>query len=223
VVLGSVTPSASYKIPAVPDPLASVTAPTFSACTVTNYTQNNTGGGLPVYNINPGTYCGGITTHEVQLNFAPGLYIITGGMNMNDTLATGSGVTLYFTKGGGYGYGTVSISNNSSILLSAPTDSSNGGIPGVVFFLDRAWTPVTPAGFQANDVYFVGNGIYYSINTGMNFTICTNNPSNYFGMVTDNLTFNGVVFTATTGLTFYSNYSSLPGGNPFRTKAVLVQ
>jgi hypothetical protein len=57
----------------------------------------------------------------------------------------------------------------------------------------------------------------------MNFTACSNNPSQFFGMVTDTLTFNSTVYGASYGLIFYSNYSSLPAGNPFRTKAVLVQ
>ncbi len=223
-VLGRITPNPSYKIPAVPDPLAGVTSPAFTACTPGDSGLNIVGGAsLKQAYLTPGTYCGGITSSTGQLNFSPGLYIITGGINWYDTLAVGSGVTLFFTKGGGSGYGTVNIAGNSSILLSAPSDNSNGGIPGIVFFLDRNWTPALPAGFQANDVFFVGDGIYYSINTGMNFTLCSNYPTNYFGMVTDNLTFNQTVYTATFGLTFYSNYSNLSTGNPFRTRAVLVQ
>jgi hypothetical protein len=222
-ILGKTTPSPNYSVATVPDPLANITAPVFSACTVTNWSKINTSGGLPAYNLSPGTYCGGITANEVQMNFSPGLYIITGGISWTNSMAICSACTFYFTKGGGSSYGVVSIGGNSSILLNAPTTASGGSIPGVVFFLDRAWTPVSPAGFQCNDAYFVGNGIYYSLNTALSFTTCSNSPSAYFGVVTSNLVFTGTVYTDTFGLIFYSNYSSLPTGNPFRTKAVLVQ
>jgi hypothetical protein len=111
-------------------------------------------------------------------------------------------------------------------LLSAPTDSSNGGVPGLLFFFDRSWPTsgtTTPAALVCNDAYFPGNGIIYSINAPLSFTSCSNSATAYFGVVTDQLLFNGIVPTGTYGLIFYSNYSSLPGGNPFRTQAVLVQ
>jgi hypothetical protein len=229
---GKTTPTPRYGATAIPDPLAAVSAPSFVQCNYTNWkatTSNSTGTdglGLPKYALSPGTYCGGINVNTVELDFAPGLYIITGGMSFGtDTFAVGSGVTFYFTNGGGFSYGSVNMSGNSSVLLSAGTTSSNGSIPGILYFFDRNFTPTLPAlyAFTCNDAFLVGDGIYYSINSGFNFTSCSNNPTNYFGVVTDTLTFDFMVPQDNFGLTFYSNYSALPGGNPFRTQSVLVQ
>jgi hypothetical protein len=173
--------------------------------------------------LTPGTYCGGINAANIELDFQPGLYIITGASTWVTVYATCSGCTFYFTKGGGSQFGQLSLTANSSILLSAPNDNTNGGIPGILFFFDRVWTPVTTPSLNCNDAYFPGNGIIYSINAPLSFLNCENSPASYFGVVTDQLLFNGVVPTGTYGLIFYSNYSSLPGGNPFRTQAVLVQ
>ncbi len=85
-----------------------------------------------------GTYCGGLTLNNATVVLDAGLYIITGRLSMTKGTVDGvSGVTLYFTSGGGSGYGAVSVTGSapgnyqfsSNLLLAAPTSSSGGGIP----------------------------------------------------------------------------------------------
>jgi Putative Flp pilus-assembly TadE/G-like len=212
-LLGTVTVSPRFNAATMTDPLASVTAPTFSACTNTNYTAF-----LTVATINPGTYCGGITITTSTVTFNPGLYIITGGAHWTGAVVKGTGVTLYFTKGGGSSYGQLLISTASTITLSAPTSNANGGIPGILVFGDRNWIASSPQDFQCGLSSITGDGIWYTTNTGLLFSACPISGTNYLAFDTDNLSTLGFP-----GITLSSNFSNLSGGNPFRNQAVLVQ
>ncbi len=77
----------------------------FSSCGVTSYSV--TSGSQTIY---PGTYCGtastaGLTISNATVTTSPGVYTITGGMKWNNATVSGSGVTLFFTKGNGASYG----------------------------------------------------------------------------------------------------------------------
>jgi len=243
---GSSIPAPHLNEPTITDPLAGITAPTFSACSsghTSTMTLNGSGpsqgpsyGGLPlqVVNLTPGTYCGGFNISNSQLNFAPGLYIITGGMTVSNSVlinypqVTGNtpnttGVTLYFTQGGGYSYGTVTIGGNSSILLNAPTSVSGSDYGGILFFFDRNWPSSPTNSLVCNDAYFLGSGIWYSVNSGMSFTTCSNAGDIYWGLIARTFTFTNTVYNSTLGFAPNSNYSNLSYGNPFRSKGVLVQ
>lgn len=221
-----------YNVPALADPLGWIPSPAFTSCSPGH--TSTTVITLPILPVTlyPGTYCGGITITSVALSatvtFSPGLYIITGGINWQGATVTSSGgVTLFFTKGGGYGYGTVLITNNSltsqpaNITLTAPTTNADGGIPGILVFGDRNWVPVNPVlprdfGIQYGTI--IGDGIWYMKNTGIGIGQSLNwNCPNYCGIVTDN------TYIYASNVYWKANYSVLPGGNPFRPRGTLVQ
>jgi len=212
-LLGTTTVTPRFGAATMTDPLASVTSPSFSACNHTNYSAL-----LTVATINPGTYCGGLTITTSTVTFNPGLYIITGGAHWTGATVKGTGVTLFFTKGGGSSYGQLLISTLSTITLSAPTDSSNGGIPGILVFGDRNWVATAAQDFQCGASSITGDGIWYTTNTGLLFNACPISGTNYLAFDTDNLSTLGFP-----GVTLSSNFSNLSGGNPLRNQAVLVQ
>lgn len=211
--------SSSYPIfsaPVLPDPLAYVTAPVFSACTPGDSSLViNT-----VRTLSPGTYCGGLTIQNTTVTFLPGLYIITGGFSLTQGTIRGTGVTLYFTKGGGSSFGNVVCGNtpftqSAFAYLSAPTDNSAGGIPAVVLYTDPAWTG--SGGIQFQGCNWTGDGVFYSKVAGIGIQYSTVGGTNYFGM--DTYSF----YDYQASVFIVPNYATLPGGNPFHIAATLVQ
>ncbi len=84
--------------------------------------------------ISAGTYCS-IAVSSAQLTLAAGTYFIKGGtltVKAGATL-TGNAVTIVLT-GAGANYGTVNISANSTVTLTAPV---SGATAGLAFFQDR--------------------------------------------------------------------------------------
>ncbi len=75
-------------------------------------------------------FCGGLTLSGA-VSFAPGLYIVDGGVfKINaSTLVTGTGVTFYLTGGA-----SLSYNGGATIHLIAP---SSGPLAGLLFFADR--------------------------------------------------------------------------------------
>jgi hypothetical protein len=212
-LLGTAAPLPRFNAATMTDPLASIASPSFSACNHAGYSAL-----LATTTISPGTYCGGLTITSSTVTFNPGLYIITGGAHWTGSTVKGTGVTLFFTKGGGSGYGQLLISTLCIITLSAPTDSSNGGIPGILVFGDRNWVASAPQDFQCGASSITGDGIWYTTNTGLLFTACPISGTNYLAFDTDNLSTIGFP-----GVTLSSNFSNVSGGNPLRNQAVLVQ
>jgi hypothetical protein len=210
---GSVWPAPIFGAAQKNDPLAYVTAPTFVSCT---YSSMSVTGGT--YQVSPGTYCG-FTASNVTINFDPGLYIFTGGLTLqNNSTLNGSGVTLYFTAGGGFGYGTVNITN-SALNLTAPTSSSAGGIAGVLMFSDRNWVDHGNQDFKIQNSTLLTDGIWYLPNIGLYLWQCGNfQGTHYLGLVIDNFfQFNGNTYGS-------ADYSTLPGGSPYHYEdGVLVQ
>jgi hypothetical protein len=212
---GNVTPQPRFGSAKKNDPLAYVTSPVFSSCTP-GYTSVSVTGGS--YTASPGTYCGGITVTSATVTLNPGLYIITGGITLkNSTLNGTSGVTLFFTQGGGYGYGTVSISgtNGSStsfLYLKAPTTTANGGVPGISIFGDRNWVTHGSQGFSITYTNIYDDGIWYFPNTGLYLWESPMTFYSYNGLVVDNF----YSFGSTS--TFHTDYSPLGGslsGSPY--------
>ncbi|MBV9155910.1 MAG: hypothetical protein JO097_06590, partial [Acidobacteriaceae bacterium] len=208
---GSVSPTPTpTSASSLTDPLASMTLPTFSSCTYTNtsITTSRT--------LNPGTYCGGMTiSNGASVTLNSGLYIITGGINWNTsgTTVNGTAVTLFFTQGGGSGYGNVTISGGVNTNLSAPTNVSSlsQGINGVLMATDRSWINTS----QEININGGSNadltGIIYAPGVGVIITGNTTVTGKYFGLVADNISVNGGA-----SLTIPTpNYSSLPHGSPF--------
>jgi Flp pilus assembly protein TadG len=216
---GTLSPTPKTGVSAVTDPLASITQPSFSSCTYTNW-QMNSGTGSKT--LSPGTYCGGITISAQGLTatFNPGLYIVTGGINWNSqSNVVGSGVTFFFTKGGGSNYGQVTISGQVNVNLSAPTTTANGGIPGILMFGDRSWVSTSQNVNINGGSSAKLEGILYFPYTGLILTGQTNCNGNYLGIVADNVTVNG-------GATLNApapNYSAVSGGSPFKAGVTLAQ
>jgi hypothetical protein len=210
---GFIYPSPVYNVPVITDPLAWETAPTFSSCTTTSY--NKTSGSAT---LSPGTYCKGLNISNATVTLNPGLYIITGGANWSNATVSGSGVTLFFTSGGGGGYGQFLIQNNSNVTISAPNDTSAGGIPAILVFASPNWTTTGAQDFQVIGSSFQGDGIWYIPHAGLEVWSCTNFTGNhYLGIVSDN------IFTAGTQLKLLNNYSYVVTGNPFRKQGTLIQ
>ena len=209
-ILGTVSPAVSYLRPQQPDPLGYLQAPVFARCDHTNVSYSST------VTISPGTWCGGLNASGATLNLQPGLYVITGGANWSNTTVNGSGVTLYFTQGGGSGFGTFSVSNQSSVNFSAPVDGSDGGLPGILVFLDRAWSGGNED-FACNHATFQGDGVMYSQATGMSLVQCSLSAPHYFSLVTANLSATG------SSLAFSANYQTLLNGSPLHNDVSLVQ
>lgn len=230
------------------DPLAYLTAPTVGSCGTTvssPYTgfpgigsgRNNTG--LQIsgsVTLNPGVYCGGIefkAGSNVTLN--AGTYILAAstasngtslGLTIDDgaTVTGTSGVTFYNTQGGQSGSAgavTLACPSSGNINLVAPT---SGSYKGILFYqdpLDIADAQIegqtTPPSILQGAFYFPGDitnstahpqvTLSYS-NSGAQYTIMVAkqvflpNPSNQCGGAT----------------VFNSNYSSLSGGSPIKSK-----
>ncbi len=201
---GSVWPTPKFNAAAKNDPLAYVSSPSFSSCTHTGGTTISGGS----YSFSPGTYCGGITLSNTSVTLSAGLYIITGGLTMTNSYIYGtSGVTLYFTKGGGSNYGEISVTS-SGIYLKAPTTTAGGGVPGIVMFGDRSWVAhgSRAAYFAYTDIQF--DGIWYLPNIGVSFWESPISYYNYNGLVVDNY----YQYGCTT--VFHTNYSPLGGFGP---------
>jgi hypothetical protein len=208
-VAGAVNPhQPRYLAPSVTDPLSYLTQPTAGACIDANTSVNLIG---VTKTLAPGTYCKTLTFLNSTITLSPGLYIMCNGANWTNSTVTGNGVTLFFTQAGDGKYGQF-IATRSTLTLSAPVDSSNGGTPGMLFWADRNWTPTAAQDFQFLFGYGpIGDGIYYTVNTGILFNANTVSGTHYLCFDTDNL---NLIATA---LQPMSNFTVLAGGNPFKS------
>jgi hypothetical protein len=223
---GTVYTPAKFNAASKNDPLAYLSAPTFSSCTYRNVSLSNGG-----YNLSPGTYCGGLALNNATVVLSAGLYIITGGLSMTNSTVDGmSGVTLYFTSGGGSGYGAISVTGSapsnsqfsSNLLLEAPTSSAGGRIPGIAVFGDRNWIAHGSYGLRFVNTYVAGDGIWYVLNTGLSFNNCLYTDNNYSGLVVDSFYQYGSSNGAATWIS--TEYSVLGGVSPYHyDDGVLVQ
>jgi len=164
-------------------------------------------------------YNGGNCTSTPTVTFSPGLYIIIGGMNLNCVTATGSGVTLFFTKNSMVSFGQFAMIS-STWNVSAPNDSSGGGIAGVSVMSDRNWTPSSIGAtqdFQWTYGTYNADGVIYLTKTGLNAYALNMSAPNYLNFVVANLyNYFGGVYPS-------NNYANLPAGNPMRLYPTLVQ
>ena len=144
----TVTPGPTNGVSPFTDPLASLPAPTYSGC---NSSYLHVTGGTT--NLTPGVYCGGIQiSSNAVVNFAPGNYILNGGgLQVTSSMATlnGSGVMFYNTSNG-YTFGSMVITGNATINLTAP---SSGTYQGILVYQDRSITasPSSAIGGGSNE------------------------------------------------------------------------
>jgi hypothetical protein len=212
-ISGYAFPSPHFNSTTITDPLASVTSPSFSSCSHTSYSLTN-----GTATLSPGTYCKGLNFTNSTVTLNPGLYIITGGATWNNSTVTGTGVTLFFTTGGGGSYGQFVVENGSTLNLSAPTATANGAIATILVFADRNWVASSAQDFVLASMSYTGDGIWYLPGAGLEVYSCgTFTGTHYMGIVADNTSFAGTYFEPT------NNYSNIATGNPFRPLGGLVQ
>lgn len=213
-----------YSARAMSDPLASITQPTVGACTATN--KSMTGDTA----LTPGTYCGTFSAdcrgyqnnnnRQCVLTVQPGLYIFTGNVTMNYAAFYGTGATLYFTRNGvnTSSTGNISFTNYAAVYLTAPTDASNGGIPGVVMMNDRNWTRTSAQDFKWTSAYLYAEGVVYLTGTGASMQgSLVSYQSRYLAFDVDNLAVSGSTFNTR------NDFSEVNGGSPFQPQGGLVQ
>ena len=182
---GGTTPTPTFNYPVRSDPLAAIVQPVFSGCDFNGAANNNVSRTL-----SPGTYCNNSIqcSGNATLTLNAGLYIVTGGVNWSHCTIMGTGVTLFLTQGGGYHFNQFNVTS-STVQLSAPTDNPQGnppGIPGILLFMDRSWQGGNQD-VQLHHSNYNGDGIFYSLNTGMQIESTPMSSSNYMGFVVNNL------------------------------------
>jgi Flp pilus assembly protein TadG len=209
---GETYPTPLYGVPTMADPLAYISKPTFSSCTYTSVSKSNTTATLSY-----GTYCKGLNFTNSTITLNPGLYIITGGATWSGSTVSGTGVTLFFTSGGGGTDSKFTIENSSTVTISAPTSSSNNSIPGILVFTDRTWTKTSNQDIALMTSSITGDGIWYAPETGIYVQNCTFAATHYLGIDANN------VYTDGTNIQLSNNYTNLSGGNPFHTAGSLVE
>ena len=167
--------------------------------------------GCPDQNGTPFSHC----TTTPTVNFGSGTYVIVGGMNLDCVTVTGSGATLYFTKSSSVGYGQMRLTS-SVWNVSAPTDASGSGIPGVVMMSDRNWSGGNQD-FLFNYSTWNGDGVLYVTGTGIQVYDTPMSAPNYLNMVVSNLS------NSLGEIQPSFNYANLSAGSPLRGNVSLVQ
>jgi len=208
----TVSPTPVTGAPVVPDPLDGIPAPPVGACDYTNVSVSRAAS----VTLPPGVYCNGITVSSTaQVTFSPaGTYILKGGgLNISgNSTVTGSGVTLYNTAAPGYSYGPVSITGNSDVTLSAPT---SGPLAGILFFQDRSITSGAASTFAGTATLSLTGALYFP-GTHVDYAGDSTGSSPYSIMVARTITFTG-------NTTINNDYSSLPGGSPVKSNALISE
>ena len=135
LVVGGVSKSGNASVTktgtpgAMGDPLAGLTAPTYSGSPISEILSGNS-----TATINPGVYSQITVSGNASLTMKAGVYIIEGGgfTESGNASIKGSGVTIYNTSNSGGSYGSITLSGNGS--LSAAT---SGTYAGLLIFQDR--------------------------------------------------------------------------------------
>ncbi len=211
-VTSPISPAVVYS-PALPDPLAYLAQPAFSACD--HPSQVLVTG---TANLTSGTYCGGININtSATVSLGPGNYIITGNLTINGPTLLAPGVTFIMTTGGGSGYGVASI-RNVNATVSAPT---SGPMQGILFFADRNMPPMHADGSGVPELTMQNwnpgsrvDGIFYLVGQQISVSNIPLKPINYLGLVVDYANIHN------SGFNPKNDYSPLSNGNPFHFSGV---
>ncbi len=136
-------PYRDVQMPAATSNTCSASPYTYSSgsssdCDCTNFTTTSTPTPDEPVTLNPGRYCQGLSINngfKAVLNSGV-YYIKSGQFNIaGGASVSGTGVTFVLTTGdGGNTYATLSITNGTDLILSAPT---SGQAAGILFFGDR--------------------------------------------------------------------------------------
>ena len=190
-----------------------ISPPSFSSCTYTSHTWTSGS----TFTLSPGTYCSSFNFTSSTVTLSPGLYIITGGGTWTNSKVSGSGVTLYFTQKGDGNYGQFKVTN-TQMTLSAPTVSSGGSIPTILLMNNPSWVKTAAQDFQfLSSSTNSGDGILYTVGTGIEFSSSPFTATHYLCFDVDNL------LLVSTAIKPLSNFTTVATGDPFTPMGGIVQ
>jgi hypothetical protein len=161
---GSISPNPITGIAPEANPLAYLTAPSFSvASCLANPSFTGSGSNTVGPAVAGGTVCynGLSMTGSGSLTMQPGTYIINGAMSQTGSGSiSGSGVTIYLAPPNG----SLSLTGSGSMNLTAPT---SGTYNGILFYEDPTDTnAMTITGSGGSDV----EGIFYAPAASLSMT-----------------------------------------------------
>jgi hypothetical protein len=188
----SLSPTPTTGISTFSDPLGSLNVPTYSGTGTAEVLSGNS-----TATIGPGVYSQITVSGNASLTMTSGLYIITGGgfIVSGNATVTGSGVTIYNTKGNSGAWGSIALSGNGSL-----TASPSGTYAGVLFFQDRCNPKAIT--LSGNVVQGMGGTIYAAgaqlVASGNAQIGSTSNP---VSIVVDTLTISGNAIAKSVSLT----------------------
>ncbi len=159
-----ISPNAITGMPPVNDHFGAMAPPSgFGGCEYNKKIKVNNGDDVT---LEPGVYCGAISVSGGTLTFEPGQYVFDGaGLSVSGGEVSGADVSFYITADSGQG-DNISISSDSVVNLSAPTD---GEMQGVLFYQDRSSpTNITHTFSGHSDTSL--QGILYFPNQQLNFS-----------------------------------------------------
>ncbi|MFA6562332.1 MAG: pilus assembly protein TadG-related protein [Verrucomicrobiia bacterium] len=160
-VSGTTVATVHTGVPAMADPFGHLVAPVLTSSTTVTYGDGTTGSTSPdsggtagspaiaspsgITTLRPGIYWGGIKITGGDLTFQPGRYVMAGGgfeIGGSPTIL-GTNVFFYNTRdpysgSSAAGYGHISVSGSSTIMLKSPTTAADSTYGGFLFFSDRA-------------------------------------------------------------------------------------
>ena len=159
-----IEPDTAAKTNKFNDPFATMAAPSgFGGCEETKKINVKNGDDVT---LEPGVYCGGISVSGGFLTFEPGQYVFDGSsLSVSGGEVSGAGVSFYITADSGQG-DNISISSDSVVNLSAPTD---GDMQGVLFYQDRG-SPTNITHTISGQADTSLQGILYFPNQALNFS-----------------------------------------------------
>jgi hypothetical protein len=184
------------------DPLAYLPTQSPGGCDHTNVSVNGN------QTLSQGVYCGGIVINNgANVTFNPGLYVLVPSGSANNGLAinggnvSGNGVTFY----NGANSGSVSITSQGTVSLTAPT---TGEYAGVLIFQDpnNQWSPTIDGG---NNPVFQGALYFPNPNTVLTLDDIGSSAA-YTIVVAGSLDIRG------NNNVFGNDYSSLANGSPIK-------
>jgi len=198
----------------VTDPMASVSAPSWSGCDHPSQVKANNN---QTVDLDPGVYCNKITAQNGgRINFAPGLYVLDGAALTVHGEAYGSGVQFYLTENTGQN-DNITFNSGSTVVLSAPGQGDDTyGLPtGMLFYQDRNSTDGINHIFNGQADMLL-NGIVYLPNADVQFAGGGFADPTSTAIIADTITF--------TGNSQFGNYNVSPiAASPQLTTVTLVE
>jgi hypothetical protein len=193
----TVTPPGTLKEGAdvTPDPFGSIPPPNYPDRCDSNGISGTFTPTMP----SDGFYviCGNISlSGNGTQTFPKGTYIVRNGgsISWNNGKVTGAGVTFYMA-GSGTSYGSVSVSGNVKVTLTAPT---SGLYRGLIFFQDRNAPKSVTNSFTGADKQILDGTLYFPT-TSVTYTGGSSATASYTGLIANTITFKGTsYFTADT-------------------------